>query len=240
LYFKLSGAMKCQYCTGETIKSGKQKSGAQKYRCKTCKKYQQDEYKYQAYVVVKRRLIVPMILNNCGFCPVAEVLGVSYNTVVKVMFACAAKCKPPKMKAGGIYEVDEVCAYRKEGFPQIWAAYAIEKYTKQVIGINVGRNNKTMLRKTIDAIIITQPKRIYSDGNPSYVKLIPQNIHKRVTRFLIFIERLHLTVRNKLKMMNRETLSFVRKAETLLACLKLLFWSKPSILLNERGLPGLK
>lgn len=143
-----------------------------------------------------------MLTNNAGIRGIAKTLGMSFNTVHSTVIKAAAKCEPTKMKANGIYEVDEVCAYRKEGVPQNWVAYAIEKSTRQVIGIHVGRNNKSMLRKTVNEILITQPMKIYSDGNPLYKNLIPKHLHKIAKRFLRFIERLHLTVRNKLKMMN--------------------------------------
>jgi len=217
--------MRCQYCKSRCVKIGKQKDGTQKFRCKGCKKHQQEEYKYQAKIVVKRKLVTKMIVNNAGFRGIARVLAMSYNTVHKTVMDTAKTCKPSKVPEQGVYEVDEVMAYHKKGIPQIWAAYAIERFTKQVIGISVGPNNKSMLRKTIDAILITNPRLIFSDGNPSYKRLIPTNIHRRTKRFLKFIERLHLTVRNKLKMMNRKTFAFVRKESTLTACLKLLFWS---------------
>lgn len=219
-------SIKCQYCQGYCVKNGFQLSGTQKYRCKICKKYQQENYLYAGCDISKRKLIVPMLTNNMGFSGITEVLGISYSTASKQLFAEAKKCKPPKLKPGGTFEVDEILAYHKDHQPQIWAAYAIEKSTKQVVGINVGRNCKSMLRKTIDAILMTCPKRIYSDGNPSYKRLIPEVVHKTSKKFLQQIERLHLTVRNKLKMLNRKTLAFVRKEETLLACLKLLFWKQ--------------
>lgn len=40
--------MKCKFCNHACQKAGKQKNGTQKYYCKACKKYQQEEYKYAA------------------------------------------------------------------------------------------------------------------------------------------------------------------------------------------------
>lgn len=117
-----------------------------------------------------------------------------------------------------------MCAYKKMGVKEIWACYAIEKKSKKIIGINVGRRTKMMVRKTINSVLMTLPKRIYTDGFSSYKKLIPKNIHKRFSFLLSQIERLHLTARNNLKMLNRKTLAFVRNEAMLLACLKLLFW----------------
>jgi len=216
--------MKCNYCRSLCIKNGKQKSGVQKFRCKNCKKFQQETYIYHARIKFKKDLIIPLIIHNCGFRAIARVLKISVNTVRSTIFIAAEKCSPPRMSIGGIYQVDELCAYRKIGKHEIWASYAIEKKTKKVIGISVGQRTKRMVRKTINSVLMNQPKRIYTDGWSSYKRLIPEQIHKKIPLLLSQIERLHLTARNNLKMLNRKTLAFVRKESTLLACLKLLFW----------------
>jgi len=94
-----------------------------------------------------------------------------------------------------------------------------------VIGISVGKRNEQMLRKTINAVLMTSPEKIYTDGLHTYKRLIPKCLHRISKVMLCHVERLHLTVRNSLKMLNRKTLSFVRKSDTLMACLKLLFWN---------------
>jgi insertion element IS1 protein InsB len=120
--------------------------------------------------------------------------------------------------------VDEMRAYHKKGKKDIWAVYAIERKTGKKIGINVGKRNITTIRKTINTVLITDPKRIITDGYSVYKTLIPAYIHKVAKQMLVKVERSHLNVRNGIKMLNRKTLAFVRKPETLLACLKLLFW----------------
>jgi hypothetical protein len=125
--------MECQYCKSRCAKNGRQKTGAQKYRCMNCKKYQQKKYKNQACVQATKKLIVPLILHNCGFRATSEVLRLSVNTVRSTILSEAEKCKPPRVFRGGIYQVDEMCAYKKIGKPEIWACYAIEKKSKKVL-----------------------------------------------------------------------------------------------------------
>ena len=130
--------MNCNYCKSECVKIGRQKSGIQKFRCKECKKYQQEEYKYHARIKFKKDLIVPLIVHNCGFRATAEVLSLSVQTVRKTILKSAEKCLPPKVSEGDIYEMDEMCAYKKVNKPEIWACYAVEKKSKNIIGISVG------------------------------------------------------------------------------------------------------
>ncbi len=105
--------MKCQYCKSICVKIGKQKNGTQKYRCKACKKYQQKEYRYQAKVKIKRDLIAGMITNNMSFNAISEVLAMSFNTVHNIILKAGRKCRPPKVASNGVYEVDEILAYKK-------------------------------------------------------------------------------------------------------------------------------
>jgi len=208
-------------------KDGKQKDGTQKWRCKKCEKYQQKSYKYLGKIQEKRRQVVPMLLNNCGFKGIARVLGIALNTVMKIIFAEKKKIKEPAIPTNGIYEIDEMRAYKKTG-KDIWVCYALERKSREVIGLSVGKRDEQTLRKTINKVLMTGPKRIYTDGYGIYRKLIPEGLHKVSKKMLWKVERKHLDGRNNLKMLNRSTLSFVRKTRTLLACLKLLFWHKDS------------
>jgi IS1 family transposase/transposase-like protein len=217
--------MKCNYCNSVCVKNGRQKSGVQKFRCKNCKKYQQENYKYQARIKYKKDLIVPLIIHNCGFRAAAEVLNLSVTTIRKTILSEAEKRRPPSVLSGGVYEVDEMCAYKKVGEKEIWTCYAIEKKSKKVIGISVGRRKKSMIRKTINAVLENYPKKIYTDGWPGYKKMVPEYLHKNFSTLLSLIERQHMNARNYLKMLNRKTLAFVRSEVMLLACLKLLFWN---------------
>ncbi len=216
--------MNCQYCTHKCIKYGKQKSGVQRYYCKHCKRTLQEGYKYQAKWKYKKDLVCRMLVNNAGFRGIARTLRIAVNTVLKIVQQEAVRCAAPLIKSGCVFEIDELKAYHKEGKPEIWAVYGLERKSKKVLGISTGRRDKQTLRKTVNSVLTSSPKRIYTDGHGTYKNIIPSEIHKESKKMLCCIERCHLTLRNALKMLNRKTLSYVRKPETLLACLKLFFW----------------
>lgn len=176
----------------------------------------------------KRRLIVRFLTRNCGFRGLASGLKISVNTVMKTIHDAAEKLKEPVVPKGSVFEVDEIKAYGKKGKSEIWGVYGVERKSKKVLGINTGKRIKQVLRRTTNAVLATEPKRIYTDAHKTYVGLIPISIHVVAKDLLVRVERKHLNARNGLKMLNRKTLSFVRKPATLLACLKLLFWSRES------------
>ena len=106
-----------------------------------------------------------------------------------------------------------------------WAVYAINKKTKQVIDIAVGSRTKATLKKVTDTLLLSFPKAIYSDGLNIYQYLIPASIHKVQAHKINYIERMNLTLRTKLKRLNRKTICYSKKSNMLLATLKILVWT---------------
>jgi len=217
--------MKCQYCKSVCVKAGKQKNGTQKFRCKSCKKGQQENYIYHACILMKRELISTLIINNTGVRGIARSLKVSPTTVMKTVLTDSHKLNAPALATNGVYEVDEMQSYKGNKKNKIFVVYGIERKTGAKTEIAIGKRTKQTLRKVINAILLSRPKRIYTDGNPSYASLIPKEIH-RVSKFMLSkIERLHLSVRNALKRFNRKTIGFPRSIEMTIACLKLFLWA---------------
>ena len=106
-----------------------------------------------------------------------------------------------------------------------WVVSAIERTSKAVVSIAVGRRNKSTLRKVTETVLKLNPHSIYTDGYPLYGSLIPQNIHRVVKHHIQIIERKHLTVRSKLKRLNGKTIAFSKNETMLTASVKLLFWN---------------
>lgn len=216
--------MRCQYCKTVCIKYGKQKSGVQKYHCKSCGKTQQEDYSYKACMYETRKLIPKLKISNCGVMQIAEALEISPTTVISRVKKAASVLKAPALPYDGVYEVDEMKTYCKNKKNEIWVAYGIERKTGKVTAIGIGKRNISLLRKVINSILMSSPKRIYTDGLVHYKSLIPSGLHKSSKHFLNMIERKNLSVRNALKRFNRSTLGYSRSMEMLACCLKLFLW----------------
>lgn len=169
--------MDCQYCQNQCIKYGKQLDGTQRYFCKSCKRCQQKSYKYQAKIKTKRDLIIPMLLNNAGFTGIKRVLGITINSIMKVIFTAAENLQDPLSEKGCVYEIDEMRAYRKTG-KDIWVCYALERKSGSITGLSIGKRDEITLRKTCNKVLMAGAKRIYTDGYGVYKTILPGNCIK--------------------------------------------------------------
>ena len=109
---------------------------------------------------------------------------------------------------------------------EVWITYAINRKTKQVIGLTVGSKTKNDIRPIIEKLKLKSPKRIVTDGFPAYPKLVKPVHHDKRKYQNNRIERANLTLRQHIKRLSRRTLSFSKSKEMLEATLMLyLFWN---------------
>lgn len=219
--------MKCVYCKGKCIKVGKQSNGTQKYQCKACQKYQQEEYKYLAYAKDVNKRIIRCIQNSVGIRGVSRVVKIAVNTVIKRIRYIASKIKPPIILASSqTYEVDEVWTYVRSKTHPCWIMYAINRLTREPVALQVGNRNTINLRKLIERLLVNNPKKIYTDKLNIYTKIIPKSIHGKTQYGTNHIERKNLTLRTHLKPLNRKTICYSKNRQMLINCLLIFFWGK--------------
>lgn len=107
----------------------------------------------------------------------------------------------------------------------IWIVYALDRINKNVISFAVGSRTKKTLNQVINTVVLSNPKRIYTDGLIHYKFLIHNTIHE-VTRFgTNRIERKNLSLRTQLKHLNRRSICFFKSLIVLSAVLRIYFWS---------------
>ena len=78
--------IKCTHCgSEEVVKVGKQKNGTPRCKCKKCQKTFQTEYINKGAHPETKRMIIKMAVNGSGVRDTARVLGISKDTVSKVL-----------------------------------------------------------------------------------------------------------------------------------------------------------
>ena len=76
----------CPYCGSNNLqKNGKSITSLQRWRCKSCNKYFQRVYIYNAYNHGVKDKIIAMTLSGSGVRDTGRVLKVNKNTVVSVL-----------------------------------------------------------------------------------------------------------------------------------------------------------
>ncbi len=217
--------MKCKYCQSVCIKSGKQRNGTQKYQCKSCGKYQQATYRYKACASGINTLIVRCIKNSVGIRGIGRIAEISTTTVLKRIQSIAAETFPPtRLPPLQIYEVDEMWTFIGSKRQECWIMYAINRYTREPVAVQVGRRNSFHLKKLINKILSSHPLKIFTDRLNIYPSLIPVKIHRRRHGSTNHIERKNLTLRTHLKRLGRRTICYSKSATMLTCVLKIYLW----------------
>ena len=73
----------CPFCESEDlVKNGHNTNGVQRWRCNSCKKYFQLDYKYKAWEPGIKEMITEMTLNSSGVRDISRTLHINKNTVI--------------------------------------------------------------------------------------------------------------------------------------------------------------
>jgi IS1 family transposase len=218
--------MECKFCKEECQRAGRQRNGTQKLYCRSCKKYQQQEYKYAACDSKIDQQIATLVCESVSIRGIARILKIALATVIKKIKLIAAKViKPPIPLNCKVLELDEVRTFIKKKENQYWVAYAICSETKKVIDFVIGRRTKRTLKMIVNTLLLSNAETIKTDKLNIYQSLIPEQIHQSAAYNINSIERNNLNLRTHLKRLSRKTICFSRSLLMLECCLKIYFWS---------------
>ncbi|HWK05691.1 MAG TPA: IS1 family transposase [Puia sp.] len=217
--------MECKYCTRKCRCAGRQQNGTQRYYCRTCNRYQQNQYLYQAYYGTVNTTIKLLVCESVGVRGISRVLKIAAGTVLNRIKAIATHIsKPPMLAKQQIVEVDELWTYIGRKDNEYWLAYALNKETREVVDFIIGKRTKGTLKILIDNILVCEPKKIKTDNLTIYKRLIPPNLHRCGAYCINHIERKNLSIRTHIKRLSRRTICFSRSILILESCLKIYFW----------------
>jgi insertion element IS1 protein InsB len=214
----------CPICSSSSSKDGKSKTGIQRYRCKNCCKRFQVKLKYKAWSPDTNKWIVNLVKEGSGIRSISRLLNISPTTVMKRILTIGTSIRRPYISKGKVYELDEMCTYIGNKENRIWIAYALQRDSKEVISLAIGKRTNKTLRQVTNTLILSEAKRVYTDKLKNYISLLPKAIHRTKQYSINHIERKNLSIRTHLKRLNRRTICFSRSLAMLVACLNIYFW----------------
>lgn len=171
---------KCKQCSHKGIKHGKNANGIQRLYCRFCNKTWQISYVYKAYYYKTNTLIISFIKEGCGIRNIARLLDISTTTLMGRIKNIAKKIQQPILSFNKNYEVDELCTYIGNKSNRMWIACAMEKESKKIVRFCIGKRTNKTLKKVVNDLLISYPKRISTDKLKNYQYLIPKDIHKTI------------------------------------------------------------
>ncbi|WFQ80061.1 IS1 family transposase [Xenorhabdus sp. SF857] len=208
----------CRYChKAEEVKGhGKGSSGHQRYHCYACRKTFQLNYTYQACKPGMKDQIVDMAANNGSIRDTARVLKVGINTVLRT----PKKLEPRQvttlpLAANNIHiicEIDEQWSFVGNKKNQRWLWYAWEPEQKQIIAHVLGDRSRKTLSKLL-ALLAPFEIQFFCTDNYAVYDCLSEEKHFRGKKFTQRIERTNLTLRTRIKRLNRKTICYSKSEE---------------------------
>lgn len=195
--------------------------------CKVCGKYQLEIYKYNLYNFKDDKKLIAFNAESTSISSMSRLLNYSKQTIIRRIKTLAKKVvKPVLYERNQEYEVDEMWTFIGENKPQnyVWITYGMNRKTKQIIDVVVGKRTKENLGIVINKIKELIPKKIITDRLNIYPNLVYPVTHDRSRYRNNRIERSNLTLRQDIKRLSRKTLSFSKSLEMLEATLLLYFY----------------
>ena len=111
--------------------------------------------------------IIVYVKEGCGIRSISRIIGISTSTVIARIKRIASSTKRAgPIVQGGCYEVDELATYCGNKRNRVWLAYALDRSTRKVVGLVVGKWSKRMLRPLLDTLLLSVARCIATDGLP--------------------------------------------------------------------------
>lgn len=224
---RVGGVLTCSTCNCICIKHGYAASGKQRFRCKGCRKTNVEYYTYKAYLPHTNNNITNLLCEGCGILGISRLLSISATTVISRILKIAQAIQKPILSHHKVYEADEVCTYIGSKKNEYWIACALQRESKTIVDFRIGKRTNKTLKNLIATLLLSQAKKIYTDGLQNYASIIPAKMH-RVTQYgTNLIERMNLNLRTHLKRLNRRSICYSKSLRMLGACLKIYWWGNP-------------
>ena len=142
--------MNCKYCNEACKRSGRQKNGSQRFRCKNCKKYQQKVYVYQAYESGTNSRIQSLLCESVGIRGISRIMNIAKGTVQSRIKMIARLLTKQTLKMdNAIFEVDELWTYIGRKKNEYWVAYGLDQKSKNVVDFIIGKRTRNTLSQLI-------------------------------------------------------------------------------------------
>ncbi|MBC9813993.1 IS1 family transposase [Crocinitomicaceae bacterium CZZ-1] len=218
--------MECLRCSSSCIKAGKQQNGKQRYYCKKCSRYLQEEYNYNAYKYDIHDQFSRMSRLGCGINKMASFLKISINTLQKWIGKANNLQPESNLESGCIYDIDEIqtCVGRKAD--KIWITYGWNVKRRIAVALHVGSISSEDLRNVTSKVIALSPSNVNTDNYVAYPNLLKETNHRKGKRKANYIERQHVNLRKDIACLNQKTMCYSKNSEMLKARLKWYFWGE--------------
>lgn len=169
-----------------------------------------------------RDLIVPMTLRASGIRDIAQVLGISPNTVLTHLRRAGDQTPEPRVPSHiKDLEMDELWSFIGCKKQQCWLWLARNRCTGRIVAFVLGRRTDHSCQLLCHKLAACQVQNVFTDDWQSYSKCLDAATHRVGKSGTQGIERCNLNFRTHIKRLQRRTICFSRSPQMHEAVLKL-------------------
>jgi len=219
---KNMNCVKC--CSNRIIKNGHTYSNKQRFRCKECGRQWVENPSNRVISEDLRKIIDNLLLERISQRGICRVTGVSLKWLSSSLKKKSETLQlevPLVPKKGKIsVECDEIWTYVQNKTNVQWIWLAIDRLTQMIVGFFLGPRDSQAAQSLFFSLppVYRQCAVCYTDGLASYVGALPTTRHKiskKGSGLTHHIERVNLTLRQRISPLVRKTLSFAKNLRNL-------------------------
>lgn len=206
-------------------KNGRTKYGSQRFLCRICNKTRVHLAASKGYGDRFNERIVQLTKEGLGIRSTARVLGIAPSTVLNKILSIAVNIQKPEIPSGlKFVQVDEIHTYVQQKKESIYIIYSWSQELRRVLSLAVGRRSRVNLKQVVDPLLRSGAQKINTDRYSGYKGVVPVKTHTTLKRRNNGIERNNLTMRTRLKRLNRRTLCYSKSSVVLFAVISIYCW----------------
>ena len=217
----------CPYCHSlKVVKNGVKRTGKRNFLCRSCGKQFQHAYQKAGCRPEAKRLVLRMLVRNCGIRDIEEVTGVHRQTVLRWLNQQAESLQfRPRQQSYASVQIDEVWTFVKERKRRKrWLFYAYAPETDEVLAWSWGNRSQHTVAKLYKQLQALEIGWFCTDDWPAFTRVLPKERHLIGKAYTRNIEGVNLCLRTRNRRLVRKTACFSKKEQNHYNAMKLIFY----------------
>jgi IS1 family transposase len=241
--------IRCPHCISKNVtKNGHTHHGKQNHECQKCGKQFSENSQKKVISDEAKNQIKKLLLERLSLRGICRVMDISIGWLLKFI-SQLYRDLPEDLNVKVIHrnklilfnldiEADEMWSFVGNKKNKKWIWLALDPNTNQIVGFHGGDRSKESARKLFQSLPFWYrfTADFYTDDYEAYKGIIPEKRHFISKKKTTHIERLNLTLRQRISRLVRENLAFSKIEENHIGAIKY-FICNHNLEINQKALP---
>ena len=221
-------SLTCPYCRSSKVwKNGRKANGKQNFLCAACKKQFQQQYYNKGCSPEIRRLVVKMLIRNCGLRDIQYITGVHRQTVLNILEQKVEQLSFRHWQSSyDLVQIDELYSFVESKKNKQWLLYAYAPETDEVLAWQWGDRSEAtieLLYKQLDELHV---ELFCTDDWKAFSAVLPLEKHLIGKSGTKHIEGVNTSLRARNRRLVRRTTCFSKKLKYHYLQMKLILYNR--------------